>query len=125
MNATNVRECESVTRVIAVWGSVVAAVIFGIGFLTDRALSYHIVIGQAEQIALVLLVFAGYLLAWKKSCEACGSILALVAVGAFWAWCRIQNPESPNPFFLVIAVPALFHLLAVAFHRWTLLVKKD
>ncbi len=124
MNPTTLRECESVTRVIALWGSVVAAIVFGIGFLTDNVLSYSLVVGQADQIVLVLLVFVGYLLAWKNGYEVVGSVLALVAIAVFYAWCVLYDEVIPNPFFLVIAAPALFHLLAVAFHRRALLVRK-
>ena len=125
MKPTAVRECEAVTREIALWGSAVAAIVFGIGFLTDDALTYTLVTGQVDQIGLVLLIFAGYLLAWKRGYEAIGSVLALAAVGVYWAWCLIHDEISPDTFFLVVAAPALFHLSAVAFHRWAPLVRKD
>lgn len=125
MNATTLRECESITRVVALWGSVLAAIVFGFGFLTDRMLSYSLVVGQADQIVLVLLVFGGYLLAWKKEYEVIGSVLALVAVTVFYAWCSLYEEVILHPVVLVVAAPALFHLLAVALHRRTLLVSKN
>jgi len=117
MNANAVRECELVARAVAMWGSLAAAVVFGISFLTDQALSYHLVTSEAEQIGLILLVFAGYLLAWRTRFEVAGSLLALAAAAAYWTWCRTQVDGIPAPIFLVVALPAAFHLSAVAFHR--------
>jgi hypothetical protein len=119
MNANAVRECELVARAVAMWGSLAAAVVFGIGFATDRALSLHLVASVAEQIGLILLVFAGYMLAWRTRFEVAGSVLALAAVAAYWTWCGTQVYGIPAPIFLVVALPAAFHLSAVAFHRLT------
>lgn len=72
MSTAAIHECEVLARKVAIWSSLAAAVVFGVGFATDRALSYHLVIGQAEQIGLVLLVFAGYWFAWSTRFEAPG-----------------------------------------------------
>lgn len=117
MKAVAVHECESVARTIAIWGSIAAAIIFAVGFATDRALSYDLVIGQAGQIALVLVMFVGYWFAWSMRYEIVGSIVALVAVAAYWFWCRSYGLGVPYPIFLVVSVPAVFHLAAVALHR--------
>lgn len=117
MNATAIQECESVSRAIARWGSVAAAAIFGIGFLTDEALSYHLVTGNVLQISFILLIFAGYLLAWCNTFEVLGSTLAIAAAFACWIWCQMQCAGSLRPIFFAVAGPALFHLLAVAFHQ--------
>ncbi|MCA9230603.1 MAG: hypothetical protein KDA57_08125 [Planctomycetales bacterium] len=114
MNTTTFRESESITRAIAKWGSVVAALMFGIAFVADRALSYRLVAEQAAQVGLILFVFAGYLIAWKKRFELVGSILALGAVGAFFAWCQISYGGTPELFLLAVALPAVFHLVALA-----------
>ena len=118
MSNASIRKCELITRSIARWGSVVAAIMFGIAFLTDKSLSYAIVSGQALQIALVLAVFIGYLLAWKKRHEAIGSLLAIAAVGIYYLWSQVNIDFTLGPFYSVVALPALFHLLAVAFHRF-------
>lgn len=125
MNATTIRECESVSRAIALLGSVVAAIVFGAAFLTDVVISYPVVAGQADQIVLVLLIFSGYLLAWKKKYEVVGSIVALAAVAVFCAWCLFVEKVNPSPYILVVALPALFHLAAVAFQKRNLRVAKE
>lgn len=116
MNSLTLHQCEGVTRSIARWGSVVAAMLFGLAFVTDRTLSYGLFAGHIVQILLVLVVFAGYLLAWRDRFEALGSVLVLAAVGMFYGWNRhsITGSEPTGPYFLAVAVPALFHLLAFA-----------
>ena len=117
MSSTKIHKYELLSRVIARWGSVVAAVMFGIAFLTDKSLSYSIVSGQVFQILLVLAVFAGYLLAWKNKFEVFGSCLSIAAVGSYYVWSQLDMAFSLNPFFAVVTLPALIQLLAVAFHR--------
>ena len=125
MKAVAVHEWESVARAIAIGGSIAAAVIFAVGFATDRALSYDLVSGQAWQIALVLVMFVGYWFAWSIRYEISGSIVALAAVAAFWFWCRSYGLGVPYPIFLVVSVPAVFHLAAVALHRvWLTLARR-
>ncbi|MGD9637099.1 MAG: hypothetical protein AB7G28_07590 [Pirellulales bacterium] len=124
MKAVAVQECESVARTVAIWGSIAAAFVFGIGFVSDSALSYYLVSGQAVQIALVLLIFLGYWLAWSTRFEVPGSALALAAVVAYWFWCRSYGLGVPSPIFMVVTVPALFHLAAVTMHRLALAVER-
>jgi len=125
MKALAVHEWESVVRAIAIWGSIAAAVIFAVGFATDRALSYDLVISQAWQIALVLMIFVGYWFAWSIRYEITGSMLALAAVAAYWFGCRSYGLGVPYPIFLVVMVPAMLHLAAVALHRvWLTLARR-
>lgn len=117
MNATAIQETESVTRTIARWGSAVAAVVFGVAFITDKHLSLQIVSLQLVPIALIVAIFAGYALAWTKRYEAVGSVIALLSViGAYVAY-KLLNPPAVTPFFLGVGLPALFHLVAVVLHR--------
>ena len=115
MNA--VRECETVTRAIALWGSAVAAIMFGLAFVTDVRLSYEIVSGQIVSIVLTLFVFLGYLLAWRQKYEATGSLIAVAGVAALYVWFYTAYSIIPAPALLAVALPAVFHLIAVRFHR--------
>ncbi|TWU28473.1 hypothetical protein [Bythopirellula polymerisocia] len=117
MNTSSLSEFETVNRSVARWGSVAAAILFAVGFLTDPRLSANLVIAQWMQILLILLVFVGYLLAWKNRFELSGSILALFAMAGYWIWCRMCVNQLPDPIVFMLAAPALFHVLAVLFHR--------
>ncbi|QEG34762.1 hypothetical protein [Bythopirellula goksoeyrii] len=117
MNNSTITEIEKVNRSIARWGSVVAAILFAVGFLTDPRLSANLVIAEWEQIALILVVFVGYLLAWKNRFELTGSMIALCAMAGYWIWCRMCVNQLPNPIVFMLAAPALFHVLAVLVHR--------
>ena len=117
MNISAVREAESVTRTIAKWGSAAAAIIFAIGFATDKMRSWEMVTAQSVEIALIVAIFAGYALAWTERFEILGSFIALVAVVAvsilYWKTTSIV----PLFFFVAIGAPAAFHLIAVLLHR--------
>jgi len=118
MNRAQVQEAETLSRSIAKWGSVAAAVIFAISFVTDRNLSWHLVAGQAVQIALVVSIFVGYGLALTKRFEALGSVIAIAAILIMCLLCWRLN-FLPSPFFLAVGAPALFHLGAIALHRYS------
>ena len=135
MNATIVLEAESVTRSIARWGSAAAAIIFGVGFVTDRALSWQIVSLQLLPIGFIVIMFAGYALAWTKRFEALGSVIALISTIAACVSLMLAIPPPPLGVpshsrlfflpFLAVGVPALVHLVAIALHRYVLIhVKK-
>ena len=110
MNANAVRECELVARAVAMWGSLAAAIVFGIGFLTDRALSYHLVTSEAAQIGLILLMFAGYMLAWRTRFEVAGSahrfgcrgsLLDLVPDASLWhSGANLPGRGAAGPCFI-------------------------
>lgn len=114
-DTTPIKEAESVTRSIARWGSAAAAVIFGLAFVTDETMNAHIASGQAVHIALVVAIFVGYALAWMERFELLGSVIAIAAMTGVYVYCG--KDARPNPFFLAVAAPALFHLAAVVFHR--------
>ena len=124
MNATAIHESEIVTRSIARWGSAAAFIIFGVAFVTDRALSWHIVSTQVVQIGLIVAIFAGYALALTKQTEALGSVIALLctiaAYVAYMVALALMNNPPPKLFFFALGVPALFHLVAMVLHRYGL-----
>ena len=108
------------TRSIARWGSAAAAVIFGIAFVTDRALSWHVVSPQVVQVGLIVAMFVGYAMAWARRREALGSVIALASMIAAFVVYAVANYPPPNLFFLAVGAPALFHLIAVILHRYVL-----
>ena len=124
MNATAIYESETVTRSIARWGSAAAAIMFGVAFVTDRALSWHIVSSQVVQIGLIVAMFAFYALALTKRFETLGSALALVSMIAvyviYMVILALVNNPPPSLWFLVVGTPALFHLMAIVLHRYWL-----
>jgi hypothetical protein len=124
MNATTIYESETVTRSIARWGSAVAAIMFGLAFVTDKTLSWQIVSGQVVPIGLIVAMFAFYALAWTKRFEALGSVLALVCMIAvyviYMVLLALLNNHPPSLWFLVVGTPALFHLVAMVLHRYGL-----
>jgi hypothetical protein len=122
MNATAIHESETVTRSIARWGSAVAAIMFGVAFVTDSALSWHFVTDQLVCIGLIVAIFSGYALALTKKFEALGSVIALVCTIAVHVvyMVALTNHPPPSLWFLVIGTPALFHLMAIILHRYGL-----
>lgn len=120
MTTAAVREAETVTRSIARWGSLAAAVIFGIAFATDRMLTLEFVSAMVIQIALICLVFAGYALAWTRRYEVTGSIIALLAILGVYLYSLLPGIHAPMPIFLAVGIPALLHLCAVVLHRYVL-----
>ena len=124
MKTTTVDEAESVTRSIARWGSAAAAVIFGVAFFTDDALSWHIVSCNVVAIGLIVAVFAGYALAWTIRYESMGSVIAVVSTIASYAYYVLAVPPPPSVYFLAIGAPALFHLMAILLHRYLLTRRK-
>ena len=121
MNATTIHETESVARFIACLSSAAAVIMFGVAFVTDRALSWHVVSAQLLQIGLILAIFVGYAIAWTKRCEALGSMIALLSmVAAFVSYVVPLSPHVPRHFyfFLAVGMPALFHLMAIALRRY-------
>jgi len=120
MNVAAIREAESVTRIIAKWGSVVAALIFGTAFVTDKALTWGLVTGQAAHIGLTLAIFLGYALAWTERFEVQGSLLAVVSMIGMALIGLSPGYESPSPIFFAVGAPALFHLIAVLLHSYVL-----
>jgi hypothetical protein len=123
MNATTIHESEIVTRSIARWGSAAAAIIFGVTFVTDRALSWHIISPQVVQIGLIVAMFAFYALAWTKRLEVLGCVIALVSMIAayvvYMALFDLMDNPPPSLWFLAVGAPALFHLVAIVLHRFT------
>lgn len=113
MNSTLSYEFGSMSRMVALGGSLVAAIMFGCAFVTDEHLSYAVAVLRADQIALLGLVFVGYLIAWKRGFEIAGSALVFFAAVTYWTWVRSQNDVAPSLWFFIVVVPALFHLLAV------------
>ena len=129
MNFLRMREIGDATRLAALCGSAIAALMFGISFATDKLFPYHIerfLIGQAENIGLaiflglVLAVFVSYLLAARKKFAIPGSMLAICSVGAIYAWCRVGYNFFPSLYLAVMVCPALLHVLATQLYRLSL-----
>jgi hypothetical protein len=110
---------ESVSRIIAWWGSIVAAIMFGVAFIIDKEMSWDIVSSHAVHIGLIVSIFAifgGYALASSKRFELLGSVIAFASIFAVYVICWVTNNMPPNLIFLVVGAPALFHLVAVVHH---------
>ena len=124
MKTHSIEEAESVTRSIARWGSVAAATIFAIAFLTDETRTWSVIFQpEAARIALIVGIFVGYALALTRRFEVLGSAIALLALcGVYVMSGAISDPvAAPAPIFLAVGAPALFHLAAVMLHRMVLL----
>lgn len=128
MSALRNFDWEAVTRAIAKWGSLVTAIVFGIGFLSDRELMNKIASFDAvymknttaqAYMVLLMAVFVSYLFAGKQKMEVLGSLLVFASVGAIYLWCHVGMEFSPGPQLLVLALPAVFYLLSGAMHRWS------
>lgn len=109
-------------RLGAIYGSAIAAVLFGTAFATDRLLHSHypeIFSGNADYfgvrmfLGLLLGVFVSYLLAASKRFALTGSLLAICAVGGLFAWFNTNLETFPSPFLAVLAIPAVLHMVAV------------
>lgn len=92
MNTPFAHSAESVTRRIAQWGSLAAASLFGLAFVTD---SVALVREDPKLYAdpaliaftgFVALTFVGYAIAWRPRWETLGSVIALLSIlGAVYA----------------------------------------
>lgn len=120
MTTATVREAETLTRSIARWGSLAAAIIFGVFFATDQTLTVEFVSTLLIQIALISLIFAGYALAWTRRYEVIGSVIALLAIVGVYLYSLLPGIHAPTPSFLAVGIPALLHLCAVVLHRYVL-----
>jgi hypothetical protein len=117
MDTTTSNHAESVTRSIAQWGSLIAALIFAVGFLTDSTRSWPLIAGQMVQVGIIGVIFIGYAMAWMERYEVVGSVVVLVGMLGFYGFCTATTFVTPSWFFLAVGAPALFHLAAVALHR--------
>ena len=116
MNAAAIRETELVSRTVAKWGSVAAALVFGVAFVTDKSLHWQFIPNQYVHIVLTLFIFAGYALAWTNRSEVLGSVIALASMITLFVYAMVSD-IAPPPIFFAVGLPALFHLVAVALHR--------
>ena len=117
MTTETIHEVETVTRSIARWGSLAAAIIFGVTFALDKTRTTEMIMDQATHIVLAAAIFVGYALAWSQKYEILGSVIALVSLVALCFFCTIAYGALPNLFLLAVGAPAAFHLVAVALHR--------
>lgn len=117
MNAATIRETETVTRSIARWGSLAAAVVLGVGFATDERLSWSVATSNLPTIGLMVVMFVGYAIAWTERFEVAGSLIAVAAMIAIAIYTFMVIETAPDYFPLALGIPALFHLVAVAFHK--------
>lgn len=120
---TPTKETEFTTRSIARWGSLAAALLFGIVFVADMftvttgKLRWELISNNAVQIALILAVFVGYALAWTVRYEVLGSAIAVLAIVVVFVY-HLLIQEIPLSYaFAWVGVPALFHLIAVLLHK--------
>ena len=126
MHAQTLTRFGSMSRLIALCTSAAAALSFAIAFTSEKHLSYQLgrfFTGREQNpdlviyLAIVLAVSVGYVLASRQSLAAYGGALTLVSVAALYAWCQIRYNLTLEPLLLVIAVPAVFHMLEVRMHR--------
>lgn len=92
MRTTILNRAENLARSIARWGSVVAALVFGVGFVTDPALSWHVVSAQLLLIGLNAALFFGSALAWVQRSEVLGSVFAVFSTIAVYVAYSVMNP---------------------------------
>ena len=123
MKAAAIRETELVSRTVAKWGSVAAALVFGVAFVTDKSLHWQYIPNQYVHIVLTLVIFAGYALAWTKRSEVLGSVIALASLVMLFGYAMVSD-VAPPPILFAVGLPALFHLAAVALHRFVVLRPK-
>jgi hypothetical protein len=117
MNATLSQEAELITRSVARWGSLTAAVLYGVVWATDKVQDPVLSLDLAVYTTATTLVFVGYALAWREPWEVIGSVLALVATVTAYTCLSFGPMPLPSPLLLLVGVPALLHLLAVGLHR--------
>lgn len=108
---------ETLTRTIARWGSLVAAVMLAVAYLLDVKHDPFLSFELGAFTTLMVTAMAGYALAWTERWEALGSVVAVVAsLGAYFLALAFGS-VLPNPAFLLVSLPALLHLYAVWLHR--------
>ena len=126
MSVKSIGSYQNVTHILALGASIVTTIVFGIGFLTEKQLIYHVLhyselitpnYGLLIYLALLAAVFASYLIASRAKHEFLGSILALCAVGAIFPIVKLTDHFYPSPYLLTLAAPAVFHLTTVLLHR--------
>ena len=126
MNTPRIQGLRSAIRFSAICGSAIAAFAFALAFAGERHLSYQIerfLAGKEEgpglvvYLGLICLVFACYLLASKSRLAQPAGILAIAAVAAVFAWCQLHLGFLPSPYLMAMALPALFHIVAVGILR--------
>lgn len=117
MTAQFTREAEVVSRRTAQWGSLAAAVLFGVAYLTDKPNPFYTDPALYAFTAFVVLAFVGYAVAWWPRWETLGSLVALLStIGALYA-AYVAAVHHWSPALLGLAAPAVLHLAAVVFHR--------
>ncbi len=114
--ATPVRPSELVTRRVAQWGSLAAALLFGLAYAMERDHDIFVTSYLATYTGLVVATFVGYAIAWLPRYEVIGSVVALAAsLAAYFIATPFEMP-LPNAAFLLVGLPALLHLFAVWLH---------
>jgi uncharacterized membrane protein len=117
MYATATLSKEFLTRRVAQWGSLAAALLFGLAYAMERDHDIFSTYYLATYTGLVVATFVGYAVAWSARYEVIGSVLALAAsLGAYFIAPPFDMP-LPNPAFLLVGLPAMLHLFAVWLRR--------
>ncbi|MEO0531676.1 MAG: hypothetical protein AAF266_14040 [Planctomycetota bacterium] len=118
MNATRLREIERSSRQVACWGSLAAAVLWAGCWVVDSAWSAPQSIDLAVYSVATVALFVGYAVAWRRRWEASGSFIAVAAIAVAYFTMSV-GPwwTPPHPAMLLVALPAVLHLVAVALHR--------
>ena len=134
MSAAKVHLLENLARTVAIWGSAVSAVIFGVAFATDGLLFYSWYHSLQLEMAfprvlmffvLLTVLFGAYMLAGQRKWELSGSLLALSTIAATYGWCEFGMEVRLGPYFMVLAFPAVCHVFAVLLPRVSLPTVKE
>ena len=122
MKSLPVHEVKKAIRQGARYGSVLAALLVGLTFATDR-LMYHqygeILKNRSDYFGVGIFVglafglVLSYLLAATKRWALPGCLLAICSVAGMYVWSNASLGEFPDSFLAVLAVPALFRVSAV------------
>jgi hypothetical protein len=107
---------ETFTRRVAQWGSLAAAALFATAYATEYNRNISESLDLFAYTACVVAIFAGYALAWAPRGEVVGSLIAIGATVVAYCVATPTGFTPVSPTFLLVALPAALHLVAVGLH---------
>lgn len=126
MNDISLQKLEKMLRAIALGTSIIAILISAaIFFATNSYFEYQlqqIFSGKTQNVnlpvlfVLILAAFAGLFLAMKKEYTSLGAAVSLASVLTIFTWCQFGLSQTMSPYFLGLAAPAVFYLVADKLH---------